>query len=70
MISKKHSIVLIAEICENLAEYGIPSTLINAIAILYEHTDARIITPDGETEFINLSKGVQQVYSLAPLSYF
>ena len=32
-----------------LAVYGIPSTIINAIAIFNENTEAIIITPDGET---------------------
>ena len=32
-----------------LAAYGIPSIITNAIALFYENTEARIITPDGET---------------------
>ena len=41
-----------------LAAYGIPSIITNAIALFYENTEARIITPDGETEFFQISKGV------------
>ena len=38
------------KILEMLAAYGISSTIINAIALLYDNTKARIITSDGETE--------------------
>ena len=43
-----------------LAAYGIPSTIINVIAILYDNTKARIIKSDGETEFFEIPKGVLQ----------
>ena len=42
---------------EMLAEYGILSTIINAIVYLYDNTEAIIITSDGETEFFKISNG-------------
>ena len=52
-----------------LAVYGIPSIITNAIALFYENTEARIITPDGETEFFKISKGVLQGDTLAPFLF-
>ena len=52
-----------------LAAYGIPSIITNAIALFYENTEARIITPDGETEFFKMSKGVLQGDTLAPFLF-
>ena len=34
-----------------LKAYGIPDRLISAVGLMYEGTQARVITPDGETEF-------------------
>ena len=52
-----------------LAAYGIPSIITNAIALFYENTEARIITPDGETEFFEISKGVIQGDTLEPFLF-
>ena len=52
-----------------LAAYGIPSIITNAIALFYENTEARIITPDGETAFFKISKGVLQGDTLAPFLF-
>ena len=57
------------KILEILAAYGIPSIITNAIALFYENTEARIITPDGETEFFKISKGVLQGDTLAPFLF-
>ena len=54
---------------EMLAAYGIPSIITNAIALFYENTEARIIRPDGETEFFKISKGVLQGDTLAPFVF-
>ena len=52
-----------------LAAYGIPSIISNAIALFYENTEARIIKPDGETEFFKISKGVLQGDTLEPFLF-
>ena len=49
-----------------LAAYGIPKELCNAISTLYEGTRARILTPDGETDYFDLLAGVLQGDTLAP----
>ena len=54
---------------EMLAAYSIPSIITNTIALFYENTEARIITPDGETEFFKISKGVLQGDTLAPFLF-
>ena len=52
-----------------LEAYGIPSIITNAISLFYENTEARIIKPDGETEFFKISKGVLQGDTLAPFLF-
>ena len=49
-----------------LKAYGIPGQLIEAIAKLYMDTRARILSPDGETEFFKILAGVLQGDTLAP----
>ena len=49
-----------------LAAYSIPEELCNAIHALYENTRARILTPDGETDYFDLRAGVLQGDTLAP----
>lgn len=49
-----------------LLAYGIPPQLVEAIGKIYEDTRARVITPDGETEFFSISAGVLQGDTLAP----
>ena len=43
-----------------LKTYGIPDRLISGIGLMYEGTQARVITPDGETEFFSILAGVLQ----------
>ena len=45
---------------KKLKAYGIPDRLISAIGLMYEGTQARVITPDGETEFLSILAGVLQ----------
>ena len=40
--------------------YGIPQPIIAAIKALYTHTQASVITPDGETDFFDIEAGVLQ----------
>ena len=49
-----------------LKAYYIPQKLLNAIKIMYENTKAKVITPDGETEFIKIVAGILQGDTLAP----
>ena len=45
--------------------YGIPQPIIAAIKALYTHTQASVITPDGETDFFDIEAGVLQGDTLA-----
>ena len=49
-----------------LKAYDIPGKLIKAIGLLYENTRARVITPDGETEYFKIMAGLLQGDILAP----
>ena len=49
-----------------LKAYDIPPNLLNAIQIMHENTKAKVITPDGNTEFIEIAAGVLQGDTLAP----
>ena len=49
-----------------LCAYGVPSTLVETIRKLYENPRARVLSPDGETEYFNLLAGVLQGDTLAP----
>ena len=49
-----------------LKAYGIPNELVSAIAKIYDDVKARIVTPDGETELIEILAGVLQGDTLAP----
>ena len=48
------------KILDMLEVYGIPFTIINAIALFYEHTESIIIAIDRETIFINIANGLLQ----------
>ena len=49
-----------------LKSYGIPPRIVEAIGTTYENTRARVISPDGESEFFNIKAGVLQGDTLAP----
>ena len=51
---------------EILKAYDIPIKLRKAITKFYENTKAKVISPDGETEFFFVKKGVLQGDTLAP----
>ena len=51
---------------EILKAYDVSLNLRNAIAKFYENTKAKIISPDGETEYFYVKKGVLQGDTLAP----
>ena len=52
-----------------LKAYGIPERLVNVIKLMYSNTRARVLTPEGETEFFNIIAGVLQGDTLAPLLF-
>ena len=49
-----------------LKAYGIPDELVRAIEILYKDTRAKVISPDGETEYFDIVADVLQGETLAP----
>ena len=49
-----------------LRAYGIPYLLVNAIAGIYTDTNAKVSSPDGETELFDITAGVLQDDTLAP----
>ena len=49
--------------------YGIPEPIVKAIKSLYINTEATVITPDGETEFFEITAGVLQGDTLAPFIF-
>ena len=52
-----------------LRAYDIPEKLVQAISLMYDKTRARVITPDGETEFFEILAGVLQGDTLAPFLF-
>ena len=55
-----------AKMMKILSAYGIPDELVKAISLLYENTRAKILSPDGDTEFFDTLAGVLQGDALAP----
>lgn len=49
-----------------LKAYGIPDQIVATIDKLYQGTRARVITPDGETDYFEILAGVLQGDTLAP----
>lgn len=52
-----------------LASYGIPQKLIDAIAVMYANTRAKVLSSDGETTIFNITAGVLQGDTLAPFLF-
>ena len=51
---------------EILLAYKIPKETVNAIMILYSNTKSMIRSPDGDTDFFEITSGVLQGDTLAP----
>ena len=49
--------------------YGISEVIMQTIALTYKDTHAKAITPDGETENFEITKGVQQGDTLVPFLF-
>ena len=52
-----------------LIAYGISKPLVNMISITYENTEAKVLTPDGETNLFHINSGVLQGNTLAPFLF-
>ena len=51
---------------EILLAYGIPKETVDAIMILYQNTRSMVRSPDGDTDFFDITAGVLQGDTLAP----
>ena len=49
-----------------LKAYDVPPNLLSAITKMYENTRAKVISPDGETDYFKILAGVLQGDTLAP----
>jgi len=49
--------------------YGIPLRIITAVCTLYDNTEAKVLSPDGETNFFEIQAGVLQGDTLAPFLF-
>ncbi len=52
-----------------LQAYGIPTSIIEAIKLIYDDSSASVITPDGETESFQTHAGVLQGDTLTPFLF-
>ena len=51
---------------KSLCAYGIPEQLVNTIKDMYSNSQAKVLSPDGETEPFQVTSGVLQGNTLAP----
>ena len=54
------------KLMEILCAYGIPAKVVSAINILHTETEAKVLSPDGDTDFFKILAGVLQGDPLAP----
>ena len=52
-----------------LQAYGVPEKLVQAISVTYSNTRAKVCSPDGETDYFMIQRGVQQGDTLAPFLF-
>ena len=52
-----------------LRAYGIPEKIVSALAATYSETQAKVRTPDGDTESFQILAGVLQGDTLAPFLF-
>ena len=52
-----------------LRAYGIPERIVRAIDVMYTDTIAKVLSPDGETNFFKILAGVLQGDTLAPFLF-
>ncbi len=58
-----------SKLMEILSAYGIPEKIVRAISIMYTDTMAKVLSPDGETDFFEILAGVLQGDTLAPFLF-
>ena len=54
---------------EILEAYGIPTTVVNAIKVMYNDTSATVMTQEGQTDPFTIKTGVLQGDPLAPFLF-
>ena len=52
-----------------LKSYGIPAKIVNAIMMLYMNTCSMVRSPDGDTQFFEITTGVLQGDTIAPFLF-
>ena len=52
-----------------LKAYGIPSHILGAIKATYNPLRVKVVSPDGDTDYFNISAGVMQGDTLAPILF-
>ena len=52
-----------------LEAYGIPCNLLRAIKATYDNLKAKVVSPDGNTQYFNICTGVMQGDTLAPFLF-
>ena len=52
-----------------LKSYGIPAEKVNAIMMLYMNTRSMVRSPDGDTQFFDITTGVLQGDTIAPFLF-
>ena len=52
-----------------LSAYGVPPRLLDPIKQMYSNLQAKVVTPDGETDFFKINAGVMQGDTLAPFLF-
>ena len=55
-----------SQLMKILKAYGIPEKIVKAIEIMYTDTQAKVLSPDGETDYFEILAGVLQGDTLAP----
>ena len=51
---------------EILKAYGVLNKIVKAVEVLYVNTTAQVLSPDGDTDFVNIYAGVLQGDTLLP----
>ena len=52
-----------------LKSYGIPAETVNAIMMLYMNTRSMVRSPDGDTQFFEITTGTLQDDTIAPFLF-
>ena len=52
-----------------LKSYGIPAETVNALMMLYMNTRSMVRSPDGDTQFFEITTGILQGDTIAPFRF-